>query len=134
VRDKLYGSPEGGMEYPGSVRRQIVILESLLRDAQGEFESYPKFKGKITEQAGNVGGYIVVKGAKEERTFFYEKGLLITYEKKSRKAGSQADRNKNNAFGALQYTKGLEGRKVTVYYEKSPLYSSPVAVKIVVHQ
>ena len=122
------------MEYPENVRRQIAILDSLISDARGEYESYPKFRGKIIEQAGNVGGYVVVRGTKEERTFFYEKGLIISYKKKDRKAGSQADRNKSNPFGALQYTKGLEGKRVTVYYEEDSHYSSPVAVKIVVQE
>ena len=110
------------------------LLESLISDARGEYDTYPKFRGKIIEQAGNVGGYVVVQGTKEERTFFYEKGLIISYEKKSRKAGSQVDRNKNNVFGALQYTKGLEGKRVTVYYEFSNYSLGPLAVKIVVEK
>lgn len=134
VRDKVYDTPEWGMEYPENIRRQIAILDSLISDAQGEFESYPKFRGKIIEQAGNVGGYVVVQGAKEKRTFFYEKGLIISYEKKSRKTGSQANSNKNNAFGVLEYTKGLEGKSITVYYDEDSPYSSPLAVKILVHK
>jgi len=134
VRKKVEGSPDGGLEYPENVRRQISILESLISDAQGEYDSYPKFRGKIIEQQGNVGGYFVVQGTKEERTFFYERGLIISYGKKSRKTSSQADRNKNNPFGALQYTKGLEGKRVTVYCEEDTHYSSPVAVKIAVHR
>jgi hypothetical protein len=133
VRDKVYDTPEWGMEYPENVRRQIDILESLISDARGEYENYPKFRGKIIEQAGNVAGYVVVQGAKEERTFYYERGLIISYEKKARKTGSQADRNKNNVFGALQYTKGLEGKRVTVYYELNN-FLSPLAVKIVVQK
>lgn len=122
------------MEYPENVRRQIAILDSLISDARGEYDTYPKFRGKIIEQAGNVRGYIVVQGAKEERTFFYEKDLIIKYEKQSRKTSSQPDRNRNNPFGALQYTKGLEGRRVTVYYDEDSHYSSPVAVKIVIYE
>ena len=75
-----------------------------------------------------------MRGAKEKRIFYYEKGLIITYEKKGHKTGSQADRNRNNAFGALQYTKGLEGKTVTVYYEEDSHYSSPLAVKIVIYE
>jgi len=75
----------------------------------------------------------VVRGTKEERTFFYEKGLIISYEKKSRKAGSPLDRNRNNPFGALQYTKGLEGERVTVYYELNNSLGT-LAVKIVVQE
>jgi hypothetical protein len=75
-----------------------------------------------------------VQGAKEKTTFYYEKGLIITHEKKGHKTGSQADRNRNNAFGALQYTKGLERKMVTVYYEEESHYSSPMAVKIVIYE
>ena len=75
-----------------------------------------------------------MRGAKEKRTFYYENGLIITYEKKGHKTGSQADRNRNSAFGALQYTKGLEGKRVTVYYEEDSHYSSPLAVKIVIYE
>ena len=134
TREKVYDSPEWGMEYPENVRRQIAILDSLISDAQGEYDAYPKFRGKIIEQAGNVGGYIVVRSAKEERTFFYEKGLIISYGKKNRKTGAQADRNKSNPFGTLQYTEGLEGERVAVYYEGSTHYSSPLAVKIVIQE
>ena len=131
VRDKVYETPEWGMEYPENVRRQIAILEGLISDARGEYESYPKFKGKIIEQAGNVGGYVVVRSAKEERTFFYEKGLIIKYEKEKRKTSAQADRNRNDPFGALQHTKGLEGKRVTVYYMGSNSLG-PLAIKIVI--
>ena len=133
TREKVYDSPEWGMEYPENVRRQIAILDSLISDAQGEYDAYPKFRGKIIEQAGNVGGHVVVRGAKEKRIFYYEKGLIITYEKKGHKTGSQADRNKNNIYGALQYTKGLEGERVTVYYELNNSLG-PLAIKIVVQE
>jgi hypothetical protein len=134
VRQKvIYESPDWGMEYPENVRRQITILEILISDARGEYDSYPKFRGKIIEQQGNVGGYIVVQGAKEEKTFFYERGLIISYGKKSRKTSSQADRNRNNPFGALQYTRGLEGKRVTVYYELNNSLG-PLAVKIVINE
>ena len=134
VRQKvIYESPDWGMEYPEDVRRQIAILDSLISDARGEYDTYPKFRGKIIEQAGNVGGYIVVQGSKEERTFFYEKGLIIKYEKESGKSSSQADRNRSNPFGALQYTKGLEGSRVTVYYELNNSLG-PLAVKIVIYE
>ena len=75
-----------------------------------------------------------MQGAKEKTTFYYEKGLIITHERKGHKTGSQADRNRNNAFGALQYTKGLEQKMVTVYYEEESHYSSPLAVKIVIYE
>jgi hypothetical protein len=75
-----------------------------------------------------------VQGAKEERTFYYEEGLTITCEKKGHKTGSQADRNRNNAFGALEYTKRLEGKRVTVYYEEDSHCSGPLAVKIVIYE
>jgi hypothetical protein len=75
----------------------------------------------------------VVQGAKEERTFFYDAGLIIRYEKKGRTTDSQADRNKNNPFGSLEHTKGVEGEWVTVYYEKNA-FDDPHAVKIVVRK
>lgn len=134
VRQKvIYESPDWGMEYPEDVRRQITILERLIDDAEGYYDSYPKFRGTIIEAHGNYVGYFVVQGDKEEKAFFSDSGLIISRERKNRKKSSQAQNNRNNLFGALQYTKGLEGKRVTVYYDEN-LLGDFNAVKIVIHE
>ena len=99
-------------------------LDAVWRDLDAVERYYEK---------GNYAGYFVVQGDKEENAFFSDSGLIISRERKNRKKNSQAQNNRNNLFGALQYTKGLEGKRVTVYYDEN-LLGHLNAVKIVVHE
>ncbi len=47
-------------------RRQITILDSLIKDAKGYYDRYPTFRGKIIEARGNYAGYFVVRDEKED--------------------------------------------------------------------
>jgi hypothetical protein len=77
--EEIYRQSDG--RYSQSVSNSIKYLDSLLKDRNGYFESFPSFSGKVKViHWGAYSGYFEVRKGKKTMAFGWDAGIIIKTE------------------------------------------------------